>query len=667
MSCPAPRRARGSRGVCWASIGIVLLACPPARAEPPRPKEVTLDEVVVTGDPEDEGASVRTVKREEIERQGAHTAVEVLEREPAIHATTGSRGERIFALRGFDQRQIVVLVDGAPAYVPYDGQVDLGYLPAEMIDHVSIVKGPASVLYGPNGLGGAINIVTRRPGAGPLAGATAEYGRDHSVLASGIHSATLGRVGYTLFAGLKRRDAFPLSSDFVPVSRENGALRENSDSLLYHAGGDLQLRLPRGHVLSASTAYVDGERGVPPGLRDTTVHYWRFNVWRSVGASLGHSARYLREKLEIDELAYVRLYDNRLDSYDNATYSTQDLPRAFRDWFHDKLLGGRVRTRYAIDRTPWGRTQLRLWAGVQHDRHDEEPSSSLVTRSLITVAPEAEAFFGERWSVMAAFQTDVEIPGSIATANLSSRVGWGPLLSGRFDPIDGLSLRATAARRTRFPTLKDRFSTGSDARLPNPDLGPESAWHFSVEASWQARRWLLVQGSVYDAEVADFIDLVAVVGGEQLRNIPGARILGAELAVEATPWRPLGVRASYTFVHARRSEDLGGSDQLQYRPDHKAALELIVRPWWWVELTTSLRVVSSRSYQDPASNLWKSLDPYATWDMQLTLRPTRWSSVWLRVRNLLDANVESQCGYPEAGREMWVGLRVTYDRPRRRR
>ena len=46
---------------------------------------------------------------------------------------------------------------------------------------------------------------------------------------------------------------------------------------------------------------------------------------------------------------------------------------------------------YWFDKTPWGSTQLRLWTGVQHDRHDEEPSSGLVTRSLLTVAPEAEA------------------------------------------------------------------------------------------------------------------------------------------------------------------------------------------------------------------------------------------------------------------------------------
>jgi iron complex outermembrane receptor protein len=658
-------------GLALLLLATLLLGAAPARAQEPasrpaagsRAKEVTLEEVVVTGDPE-EGASLRRVSRKEIERAHAQTAVEILEREPSLHATTGSRGERIFTFRGFEQRQIVVLLDGAPAYVPYDGQADTGYLPAELIDHVTIVKGPASVLYGPNGLGGAVNIVTRRPGSGPLFGVATEVGRGGSLLVSGVHAERLGRLGYSLFAGLRRRDDYPLPASFEPLTREDGGGRENSDSLLYHAGASLELSLPRGHTLTSSLAYVDGERGIPPGLYDPIARFWRFTVWRSVGASFGHSARYLGGALEVDELFYLRLYDNLLDSYDDASYTTQRLPRAYRNWYHDQIWGGRIRLRGNLERTPWGRTQLRLWAGVQHDRHDEQPSSGLITRSLLTVAPEAEAFLGERWSLTAAFQTDVEIPGAATANEPSSRVGLGPLLSLRFEPREGLALQATAARRTRFPTLKDRYSSNVGSRLPNPALRPENAWHLGLDASLRLRRWLLLGASVYDAEVADFISLVTTSGGSQLQNLSGARLLGAELSLELTPLRWLGLRVGYNLVHARRSEAVDGSDELEYRPAHKLALELGVRPLRWLELSTLVRVVGSRAYQHPASGLWQALEPYAVWDAQVNVRPTRWLALWLRARNLLDASFESQYGFPEPGRELWAGLRVTYERGR---
>ncbi len=634
-----------------------------ARAEPrPRAKEVTLEEVVVTGDPEDEGASLRRVTREEIEHQRADTAVEVLEREPSLHATTGSRGERIFTFRGFEQRQVVVLVDGAPAYVPYDGQADVGYLPAELIDHVSIVKGPASVLYGPNGLGGALNIVTRRPGSGPSFGVATEVGRAGSLLVSGVHAERLGRLGYSLFAGLRRRDATPLPESFAPLPRENGALRENSDRLLYHAGANLELSLGRGHTLTSSLVYVDGERGIPPGLYDPIVRYWRFTVWRNLGASLGHTARYLGGALEVDELFYLRLYDNLLDSYDDASYTSQRLPRAYHNWYHDQIWGGRVRLRANLARTPWGRTQLRLWAGVQHDRHDEEPASGLITRSLLTIAPEAEAFLGERWSLMAAFQTDVEIPGAATANEPGSRVGLGPLLSLRFDPRESLSLRATVARRTRFPTLRDRYSSAVGSRLPNPALRPENAWHVALDASFQARRWLSLTASLFDAELSDFITLVTSSGGSQLQNLSRVRLLGGELALELTPLRWLGLRAGYHLVHARRGEAFEGSDELEYRPTHKLALELRLRPLRRLELSTLLRVVSARAFKHPASGEWQELAPYAVWDAQLSVRPIRALELWVRARNLLDTSFESQYGFPEPGRELWVGLRVRYER-----
>jgi iron complex outermembrane recepter protein len=654
----------GARVPARADRGTPAPGAPAAASRAPAAeRELTLDEIVVTGEPEDESANVHIVPRKEIEERRVHTAIEVLENETAVHATTGSRGERIFTFRGFDQRQVVVLVDGAPAYIPYDGQADLGYLPAEMIDHVSIVKGPASVLYGPNGLGGAINLVTRRPGTGPLVSAEAEVGREGSLLLGGLHSATFGRLGYTLFGGMKRRDAFPLSSDFEPVPRENGVRRDNSDSLLYHVGGNFQLRLPRTHALTASVLYIDGDRGVPPGLHDLTVRYWRFTTWRNVGASLGHSASYLDSRIELDELFYVRLYDNLIDGYDDATYTTQTSYRALHSWFHDQLFGGRARLRVRLPRTPWGPTHLHLWAGAQHDRHDEEPVSSLVTRTLVTVAPEVEAFFGERWSATTAMQVDVEVPGAAVDANLSSRVGWGPLFSGRFDPIPTLSLRATVARRTRFPTLKERFSTGMGTKAPNPDLGPEAAWHFGVEGSWQALRWLAAKLSVYDAEVSDYISTGKKDGLDQLQNIAGVRLVGTELALEARPLKWLTARAGYTYIHARRTEDVDGSDLLQYHPEHKATIELRVAPWRFVEVATTVRVVGSSSYQHPATLAWQTLDAWATWDLRLSVSPTEWCSVWVRASNLLDDNHETQYGYPDPGREIFVGMRLTYERP----
>src|ERR1700755_175884 len=76
---------------------------------------------------------------------------------------TGQRRERTIALRGFGSRQVPVFIDGVPVYVPYDGNVDLSRFPVGYISEIVVSKGLASLLYGPNTLGGAINVVSRKP------------------------------------------------------------------------------------------------------------------------------------------------------------------------------------------------------------------------------------------------------------------------------------------------------------------------------------------------------------------------------------------------------------------------------------------------------------------------------------------------------------------------
>src|SRR5262249_4044602 len=76
---------------------------------------------------------------------------------------TGQRRERTISLRGFSSRQVPLFIDGIPVYVPYDGNVDLSRFGVDYISQIVVSKGLASLLYGPNTLGGAINIVSRKP------------------------------------------------------------------------------------------------------------------------------------------------------------------------------------------------------------------------------------------------------------------------------------------------------------------------------------------------------------------------------------------------------------------------------------------------------------------------------------------------------------------------
>lgn len=78
-------------------------------------------------------------------------------------ANVGPRNESVVYVRGFDLRQVPVYIDGVPVYVPYDGYVDMGRFTTFDLAEVNVSKGFASILYGANSMGGAINLVSRKP------------------------------------------------------------------------------------------------------------------------------------------------------------------------------------------------------------------------------------------------------------------------------------------------------------------------------------------------------------------------------------------------------------------------------------------------------------------------------------------------------------------------
>ncbi len=73
-------------------------------------------------------------------------------------------------LRGFESNQTKVLVDGCPVNTPWNGASSLSGFPLRRLQKASIIPGGSSLVYGPNGMGGAINLTL--PTAKDLEGVT---------------------------------------------------------------------------------------------------------------------------------------------------------------------------------------------------------------------------------------------------------------------------------------------------------------------------------------------------------------------------------------------------------------------------------------------------------------------------------------------------------------
>ncbi|HPM42058.1 MAG TPA: TonB-dependent receptor plug domain-containing protein, partial [bacterium] len=95
------------------------------------------------------GLSVQSIGRKEISAEVTESAADLLGRLPSVGVVSNARGESVIELRGFDQAQLLVLIDGAPSAIPFDGVLDLGKLPSAMIERIEVIKGANSVVYGP--------------------------------------------------------------------------------------------------------------------------------------------------------------------------------------------------------------------------------------------------------------------------------------------------------------------------------------------------------------------------------------------------------------------------------------------------------------------------------------------------------------------------------------
>lgn len=194
----------------------VLLTVTLAFASPSYSAEnIELSDVVVTASRIEEPLSttlrdVSVIDREQIERAGQSTLVEILQTQPGIEITnTGGEGKAsgIF-MRGTNTNHVLVLIDGVRVNSATLGTTTFENLPVALIDKIEIVRGPAASLYGQDAIGGVIQIFTKKGSGAPKFYAGIGYGTYNTKTAeAGLHG-TIGDTSFALGVSSKDTDGF---------------------------------------------------------------------------------------------------------------------------------------------------------------------------------------------------------------------------------------------------------------------------------------------------------------------------------------------------------------------------------------------------------------------------------------------------------------------------
>lgn len=125
-------------------------------------------EVVVTGQYSEARQDksiykVNVLNSHEIEQRAATNIKEMLSTELNIRTSHDGALGSTLKMQGLGGEHIKFLVDGVPIIGRENGNIDLDQINLQNIDHIEVISGPMSVVYGSNALAGVINIITKSP------------------------------------------------------------------------------------------------------------------------------------------------------------------------------------------------------------------------------------------------------------------------------------------------------------------------------------------------------------------------------------------------------------------------------------------------------------------------------------------------------------------------
>lgn len=611
-----------------------------------------------------------TVTRSQMLQFGRETVGDAVNLLPGITLSNNQRNELLVFLRGYDARQVPLFIDGVPVYVPYDGFVDFNRFSTYDVAAVQVAKGFSSVAYGPNALGGAINVVTRRPQRALEGDAfiAAASGRDRQ---AGFNVGTRQGAWYAQL-GMSYRDAagFRLSGDFRPTPTEDGGLRNNSDRR------DAKLTFKLGFTPRGSDEYAvvyhrqDGRKGQPPTVGNTGIRYWRWPYWDKeslyfIASTALTASETLKSRLYIDH------FDNEVTSYTDASYTTlrtsgMGSVATGRSIYDDRTRGGGLE----LESRRLAGHLLRLVLQQRKDVHEETDANavrgalyedtlrSLGLEDMISLAPGWQLSLGAarhelRPDRVFSTASAYSLPPASRATNLQA---------GLFhDLASGSRVYATLARKTRLPTLRDRYSQRLGSYIENPALGPERSTNLELGYLGQWLETLAVEAAVFRTQADDRIQAVFVAGGTscsaatrcQVRNVGRTRTTGLELALRGTPLARLELGGNLTVM---RQENLVNPEVRALGvPDRK----LFGYARWQPAAGWSLQMTAEHNSSRWASNT-VSVPGHTVLGLRLGWEPAPGWQLSLAAENLSDRNYELDAGYPAAGRQFSAGLRHAF-------
>ncbi len=489
-----------------------------------------IGEVVVTGSNHATGRNllpytVSTVKSSQLEATGQSQLLSAISGQvPGLFVSErnvlgfgvsngGSGGIKIRGVGGSPTNAVLMMVDGQPQFAGIYSHHVADFYETEYVDRVEVLRGPGSVLYGSNAMGGVINVITKNADRnGVHTTLTSQYGSYNTWRSSLVNTVRLGNFSSLISLGYDRTDGLEDNFDF------------KQGSLYAKLGYDFS-QLWKLRVDYSLMNFVGNDPVYPKLSNPESTDIYHQNITRGE-ASLSLSNYYERTN------GCVRIY------YSYGNHYIDD-PKHFHS------LDDRFGVLAYQNVRPWKDASVTL--GFDYDTYTgkipvsggnayTEGSISTISRKSIT-----------EYSPYITFSQDLFGGALILNTGLrmanSDRFGtqWIPQGGFVIHPAEGWTVKASWAEGYRNPSFREMYLY----RSANPELDPERMMNYEVTVGKTFSRYFSMDVTGYYSKGDNLIQTV------DMKNENAGRFInkGIEVSASSRPIDKLNLRASYSYLH----------------------------------------------------------------------------------------------------------------------
>ncbi|MEQ2975578.1 TonB-dependent receptor [Butyricimonas faecihominis] len=601
-------------------------------------KKVTIEEVVVTGTRNETDVrhlpmTISVVNREQIEHRNDPSLLPLLtEYIPGLFTTSrglmgygvsggAAGGMSLRGIGGVPQEGLpttgmLVLIDGHPQYMGLMGHPISDAYQSLLAERVEVLRGPASVLYGSNAMGGVINIVTRKMQQdGIRTHVNVGYGSYNTLQSEVTNRIRKGRFTSIVSGSYNRTDGHRKDMEFEQYGGYAKFGYEISDA--WNVWADVNLtHFDASNPGEISNSLLDNDQRITRGMTSFALA----NHYAKTSGTLS-------------------FFYNWGKHWINDGYHLGGDPLDYRFHSRDRMLG-----------VSWYQS-VQLFEG-----------------NRLTVGFDYFHFGGEAWNKTLAGERDTQADktqddvagyidfrqnlGDWLTFDVGLRVDhhsqvgteWVPQVGFSFHLPENSEVKLMASKGFRYPTIREMYMF----RPANPDLKPERLWSYELSFAQRLLDGRLSYGvNVFYIDGENLIMRMPIDGRPLNVNTGKIENSGVEAQVAYRIVPAWSVDANYSYLHM--------DNPVLASPEHKLYAGTAFSKGRW-NVSTGLQYVAG---------LYKELDPEETedfllWNVRGSFRVLDGFDVWVKGENLLAQRYEINAGFPMPKATVMAGVNIKF-------